>query len=97
MVRTRSPVVVCEGAPFEVGAQLGARVRERVAHTVRAYFAMFGQAGLARTEVLAHAEGFVASIAAFARELLEEMRGIAEGSGHDLRATCSPWSVRTTS
>jgi len=40
---------------------------------------------LNREAVLAHTERFIPSIASYAPHLLEEMHGIAEGAGRDLR------------
>jgi isopenicillin-N N-acyltransferase-like protein len=81
----RSAVVIGEGDPFDRGAHLGATARDRVELTVRAYFSMFAHgAGLSRARALEAAEGFVESIAGFAPELLDEMRGIAAGAGREL-------------
>jgi isopenicillin-N N-acyltransferase-like protein len=80
------PVVVSEGEPFARGLQLGQSERERVTHTITAYLEMFLQkAGLQRDEALANAEHFIPAITSYAPHLLEEMRGIAEGAGRDLR------------
>ncbi|GAC1301398.1 MAG: C45 family autoproteolytic acyltransferase/hydolase [Ktedonobacteraceae bacterium] len=80
------PVVISEGKPFTRGIQLGGSEAGRVKQSATAYMALFRQrAGLTHGEVLVQAERFMPSIAAFAPHLLEEMRGIAEGAGCDLR------------
>ena len=80
------PIVISEGDPFERGRHLGRTEALRVAHTVTAYIAIFRRfAGLRHNNVLAQAERFLPTIASYAPHLLEEMRGIAEGAGRDLR------------
>jgi isopenicillin-N N-acyltransferase like protein len=81
------PLVVSEGTPFARGLHLGRVQAERVAHSVSAYLELFkARAGLDHAGVLNTAERFIPTIGAYAPHLLEEMRGMAEGSGHDLRA-----------
>ncbi|HYX51374.1 MAG TPA: C45 family peptidase, partial [Ktedonobacteraceae bacterium] len=59
---------------------------ERVAHTITAYMDIFAKwAGLNHEAVLTFAERYKSSIADYAPHLLEEMHGIAEGAGRDLR------------
>lgn len=80
------PLIVSEGAPFERGLHLGRTAREHVLHTVRSYMVIFrASAGLRHEGVLAEAERFLPVIADYAPSLLDEMRGIAEGAGCDLR------------
>jgi isopenicillin-N N-acyltransferase-like protein len=79
------PVVVSSGTPFERGLQLGRREPERVVHTVRSYLTMFQQvAGLDGEAARARAALYTPVIQSFAPHLLEEMRGIAAGSGCDM-------------
>lgn len=86
MMRGETPIVVGEGEAFARGLHLGRTVGERVGRTVAAYMTLFERrAGLARERVLAEAERFIPAIASYAPDLLEEMRGIAAGAGHDLR------------
>jgi len=80
------PLVVSEGSPFERGLHLGRTAREHVLHTVRSYMVIFrAVAGLRHEGVLTEAERFLPVIASYAPSLLDEMRGIAEGAGCDLR------------
>jgi isopenicillin-N N-acyltransferase-like protein len=80
------PLVISEGDAFTRGFHLGHIETERVTHTVTAYMEIFEQAsGLNRDAVFTHAERFMPSIASYAPHLLDEMRGIAEGAGRDLR------------
>jgi isopenicillin-N N-acyltransferase-like protein len=80
------PLVMSEGLPFVRGFHLGRAQAQRVAQSVSAYLELFkARAGLDHARVLNTAERFIPPIEAYAPHLLEEMRGIAEGSGHDLR------------
>ena len=80
------PLVISEGDPITRGFHLGRSETERVIHTITAYMDIFAQtSNLNREAVLTHAECFIPSIAQHAPHLLEEMRGIAEGAGRDLR------------
>ena len=80
------PVVISEGEPFARGLHLGRSERDRVLHTVNAYMRIFeNMAGLSRETVFTHAERFMPAIACFAPHLLEEIRGIAEGTQCDAR------------
>jgi isopenicillin-N N-acyltransferase like protein len=80
------PLVISEGDPFTRGLHLGRSETGRVTHTVTAYMEIFAQkSGLNRSAVFAHAERFRPTIAGYAPHLLEEMHGIAEGAGRDLR------------
>jgi isopenicillin-N N-acyltransferase like protein len=80
------PLIISEGDPFTRGLHLGRSKTGRVTHTVTAYMEIFAQtSGLNRTAVFAHAERFRPTIAGYPPHLLEEMHGIAEGAGRDLR------------
>jgi isopenicillin-N N-acyltransferase-like protein len=80
------PLVTSEGAPVARGLHLGRTQAGRVKQTVTAYYDLFkARAGLDRAGVLTTAERYIPAIERYAPHLLEEMRGIAEGSGHDLR------------
>jgi isopenicillin-N N-acyltransferase like protein len=84
MQRETTPLVVTEGTPFERGRQLGLAVHDRVGRTVDAYFDLFQHhAGLERAAALRATESFVPVIQRSTPNLLEEMRGIADGSGQD--------------
>jgi isopenicillin-N N-acyltransferase-like protein len=80
------PIVIGEGSPYARGYHLGSSERVRVRHAVHAYMVMFRAAGLRQAAVYDQAERFLPVIDAYAPHLVEEMRGIAEGTGHDLRA-----------
>ena len=80
------PLIISEGTPFERGLHLGRSAQSRVLHTVTAYMEIFQRvSALSRDDVYTHAERFMPAIADYAPRLLEEMRGIAEGAGCELR------------
>ena len=80
------PLVISTGDPFTRGFHLGSSEKERVIHTITAYMDIFAHtSGLHHEAVLSHAERFMPSIAQYAPHLLEEMRGIAQGAGCDIR------------
>ena len=82
----RIPLIVSGGGPFARGKHFGQLATGRIAHTVSAYMVLFRAiAGLRREEVLERAMRFLPPIERATPALLEEMRGIAEGSGRDLR------------
>lgn len=84
MARETTPLVITEGNAYTRGRQLGEAVVDRVDRCVDAYFGLFEyHARLDRRRVLREAERFIPVIDGYAPELLEEMRGIADGSNHE--------------
>lgn len=80
------PLVISSGAPFERGLQFGRQEQRRVQQSIRAYQGIFRLLhGLRQNDIYALAEQFLPVIATHTPALLEEMRGIAEGAGCDLR------------
>jgi len=74
-------VAVC-GAPLERGRAYGRLAREKILRCIASYRGAFKhRAGLEWDAALAHARTFEADIAVFHPAALQEMRGIAEGSG----------------
>src|SRR5207237_10860302 len=82
----RIPLIMSEGTAFERCFHLADTEAGRVTQSVVAYMELFKQvAGLSRNDVFTYAENFIPVIAHHAPQLLEEIGGIAEGSGHDRR------------
>ena len=89
------PHVRVAGGPRERGRQYGEQVRGRVRRSVEAYAEGYEDlAGLGWGEVLALAGAYAAAIERFEPRYLEEMRGLAEGSGQELEAILAV-NVRT--
>jgi isopenicillin-N N-acyltransferase like protein len=92
---TTYPHIHVEGSPRERGRQYGEQARDRVALSVEAYAWAYEQtAGLSWEGALAVARPFEAAIARFEPRYLEEMRGLAEGSGQTFEAILA-LNVRT--
>jgi isopenicillin-N N-acyltransferase like protein len=78
------PHVRVEGSALERGRQYGTQARDRVVRSIEAYREVFQYyAGWDWRTVRREAARFEAPIAGFRPSYLEEMRGIAEGSGVD--------------
>jgi isopenicillin-N N-acyltransferase-like protein len=81
------PLIDVEGDARERGRQYGRLAAERIATSLRVYMAAWtaGDSGTAaRAALLARAQAFEPVIGDRYPELLEEMRGIAEGAGRTL-------------
>ena len=89
------PHVRIDGSPLERGRQYGEQTRERVARSVEAYaFAYQEMAGLSWPDAVAMARPFARAIERFEPRYLDEMRGLAEGSGQEFEAILA-LNVRT--
>lgn len=81
------PHVRVAGGPRERGRQYGEQARERVRRSVEAYTEVYEDlAGLSWGEVLSLAAGFAEAVERFEPRYVEEMRGLAEGSGQEFEA-----------
>jgi isopenicillin-N N-acyltransferase-like protein len=79
------PVLTIEGSPRECGMQHGAGAAERVAKTIEIYLSAFGsQAGLTLAEVRERARSYAAQIESVDADIMQEIRGIAEGARQEL-------------
>ena len=79
---TRMPLVEISGPPRERGRQYGEAAREPIARSVAWYSEQFtATAALSWDTVLANARRWEPFVEAYLPEELEEMEGIAEGSG----------------
>ncbi|MFD7292631.1 C45 family autoproteolytic acyltransferase/hydrolase [Streptomyces sp. NPDC059897] len=79
------PVIDISGAPLDRGRQYGEAVRPQLHAAIGYYEQAFGQsAGLTWDRVTARAARWLEPVRAYAPELLDEMRGIADGAGVDV-------------
>ncbi|MER5443600.1 C45 family peptidase [Streptomyces sp. NPDC002790] len=79
------PVIDISGTPLARGRQYGEAVRPQLHAAIGYYEQAFGQsAGLTWDRVTARAARWLEPVRAYAPELLEEMRGIADGAGVDV-------------
>lgn len=76
------PVVYLGGDAFARGERHGREAKQAIAQNVETYMRLFEyRAGLGCRQVLAKAEEYAEPIASFSPELMEEIRGIADGAG----------------
>lgn len=80
---TPFPFIEISGTPIERGRMYGEQARDRVALSSELYREQLGRLGFNREQVVALVENFPPAIRDWAPELVEEMQGIAEGSGLD--------------
>ncbi|WP_425450161.1 C45 family autoproteolytic acyltransferase/hydolase [Virgifigura deserti] len=80
------PLVVVSGEPFERGRQYGAAASDRIARSVDLYSGQLEDLGCGWAEVRRLVDGFVPTMESYAPDLVEEMRGIAEGAGCEFAA-----------
>lgn len=80
---TPFPFIEISGSPRERGRLYGEQARERVHLSSELYREQLGRLGYSREKVVDLVESFPAAILDWAPELVEEMRGIAEGAGLD--------------
>ncbi|MFJ8926422.1 C45 family autoproteolytic acyltransferase/hydrolase [Streptomyces sp. NPDC102364] len=79
------PVIDISGTPLERGRQYGEAVRPQLHAAIGYYEQAFGQsAGLTWDRVTARAARWLEPVRDYAPELLDEMRGIADGAGVDV-------------
>ena len=78
------PVIDAHGTPRERGRIHGAGARRRVAHSVATYARLFAFCGIDWREAQRLGAGYRESIGALGARLLEEIEGIAEGSGRQV-------------
>ena len=75
------PLIDAQGRPRERGRAHGEAARQRVRLSAEHYEAQLGTLGLAPADADELTAGFLPGLEAFAPDLVEEMRGIAEGAG----------------
>jgi len=75
------PVIELNGAPFERGRRHGELARGRVERSLSNYAHLFAFCGLSWDEAQRRGEGYRGLIGEFDPALLEEIEGIARGSG----------------
>jgi isopenicillin-N N-acyltransferase-like protein len=80
------PVLELKGSPREIGRRHGEQVRELVHDNVRFYMDLWQHmGGVGREKILSDVEAFVPFVERYDGDLVEEMRGIAEGAGLEFR------------
>jgi len=81
MAKQTFPRLRLKGSPHEIGRQHGAEFASRIHDNIKIYFRNFSHyASLDADAVFARAKGFIPIIESFDRELMDEIRGIADGA-----------------
>lgn len=79
------PYIQVSGTPYEIGRQQGELAQAQVRTSVETYKQMFyDYSGISWDTAQSYAMTFVPAIEAYDPEILEEIRGIADGSGFSL-------------
>lgn len=77
------PVIEAEGSSYEIGKTVGAKTKPQIDISIATYKAMFQDfSGISWEAARRYAKTFVPLISEFDPDILEEIRGIAEGSGY---------------
>jgi isopenicillin-N N-acyltransferase-like protein len=78
------PIITISGSPHSRGRQYGSQCKKPIEKNIEHYYKTFRDySNLDRPKALKYAEKFHPFIEAFDGEIVEEMKGIAEGSGYD--------------
>jgi isopenicillin-N N-acyltransferase like protein len=77
------PILTVEGDAYACGLAHGRRFAREIAENLATYFRRFAASGLGREQALAEARRWRDAIAAQSAPYVQEMQGIAEGSGQD--------------
>ncbi len=79
------PVIICQGSPYEIGYTHGKEGKKQIDATIETYKAMFyDYSGIEWDKAKRYARTFIPAIDAYDKDIMEEIRGIAEGSGYEL-------------
>jgi len=75
-----------KGTPREIGRQHGEQARDLVKDNLRFYMHLWqNMGGVGREKILSDVEPFVPFVERYDADLVEEMRGVAEGAGVEFR------------
>lgn len=75
------PLIEISGSPHERGIQHGQQAQKQIAHGVGHYTRQLTDAGFAQAEIHALARAYLPKMEAYEPDYVEEMHGIANGSG----------------
>lgn len=79
------PYIYAEGTPYEIGFTIGEGGRENINKTIECYKKMFWDySGVDWESAKAYGLTFISAIEKYDSDIMEEIRGIAEGSGFEL-------------
>lgn len=79
------PIIECSGTAYEIGLAHGKYAKKQIDATIATYKAMFADySNIDWVKAKRYALTFIPAIEAYDKEILEEIKGIADGSGYDL-------------
>jgi len=79
------PLIQVSGTPYEIGFQHGKLAQPQVRASIENYQRMFlDYSGISWEKAKKYALTFIPAIEAYDPDLMEELRGLAEGSGYEL-------------
>ena len=79
------PYIRAEGTPYEIGLAHGEKGREKIRTSIECYKGMFRDySGIDWETAKRYALTFISAIETYDPEIMEEIRGIAKGSGFEL-------------
>ncbi|MDO4549189.1 MAG: C45 family peptidase, partial [Clostridia bacterium] len=79
------PIIVASGTPYEIGFAHGQGAKELIKFTIDTYKAMFWDySGISWEKACKYARTFIPAIDAYDADYMEEIRGVAEGSGYSI-------------
>lgn len=78
-------VIECGGTPYEIGYAHGSRGKEEIMNSINTYKEMFGTYGNLDWDIAKRlAKNYVKYVEQFDNDLMEEMKGVADGAGLDI-------------
>lgn len=84
-MRFRYPVILTSGTPYDRGFQYGSQAKRQIDNTVAAYRTIFQKNVQTNWESARKiASGYIPIVESFDPEIMEEIRGIAAGSGYSV-------------
>lgn len=86
MSEMKMRLIECSGTPYEIGFAHGSKAKEEVLKSIATYKVMFKDYGnLEWEEAKRRSNSYIDYINQFSPDLMEEMRGVAEGAGVELQ------------
>jgi isopenicillin-N N-acyltransferase-like protein len=76
------PIISLTGSPYEIGYRHGKIAKEAIKHNIQFYLDLWNYfSGVDKSQVLENAREFIPYIERIDSELIEELKGVAEGCG----------------
>jgi len=80
----RLDVVTISGEPFERGKEYGSKLSSRIDEFIEYLIDEFSEPDIGKENILNHSGKYLPFIDDYSEDIYQEMKGIAEGSGHDI-------------